>query len=156
MEDFFGAYKIPERVMLLEAPQDAFFHRVNLISMAQEQILFTSYAINGGTTSDIIIGALLHAAERGVKVTVLHNAVGGAMPTRYINVLAAHDNIGVYRFNRFNLFAPQYGNAALHDKYMVVDNKYLIFGGRNIGDRYFAPTRLYMGKRIYLTVGLRQ
>jgi len=139
MNNFFGQYEIPERVMLLEDSRESFFHRVNLITKAEKRILFTTYAFNGGETSDIIIGALLYAAERGVNVTLLHNAIGGAMPGNYINVLAAHDNIDVYRFNRFNFFQPQFINAALHDKYMVVDDIYLILGGRNLGDRYYAP-----------------
>ena len=129
----------PERVMLLEDPQDAFFHRINLISNAQEQILLSSFAIQNGTTSDIMIGALLSAADRGVDITIMNNAVGGLMPQRYLNILSAHDNIDVYLFNRFEFFRPQYINSALHDKYIVVDDILLILGGRNIGDKYFAP-----------------
>jgi len=139
VDNFHGQYEIPERVMLLETPRDAFFHRVNLISKAQEQIILASYAINIGATSDIIVGGLLSAAERGVQVTIIHNAIGGAMPSSYINVLAAHDNIGVYRFNQFNLFRPRFINPALHDKYMIIDNTHMILGGRNIGDRYYNP-----------------
>ena len=139
MENFHGQYMSPERVMLLEDPQDAFFHRVNLISNAQEQILLASFAIRGGTSSDIVIGALLCAADRGVSVSIINNAVGGQMPSRYLNVLAAHENIEVYLFNRLELLRPWYINSALHDKYMVVDHTFMILGGRNIGDRDFAP-----------------
>ncbi|MCL2526892.1 MAG: phospholipase D-like domain-containing protein [Defluviitaleaceae bacterium] len=139
IDSFYGQQQTPERVMLLEDPRESFFHRVNLISQAQEQIILATFAFNGSTSGDIIIGGLLSAAERGVDVTVIHNAIGGAMPARYINILAAHDNIDIYSFNRFHLLRPQFANPALHDKYMIIDNTLMIMGGRNIGDRYFKP-----------------
>jgi len=139
MDNFRGAYTTSERVMLLEQPQEAFFHRVNLISEAQEQILLASFAFRNGETSDIIVGALLDAADRGVSVTILNNSIGGTMSARYRNVLAAHENIDVYFFNSFRFFDPQFINAAMHDKYMIVDDTFLILGGRNIGDRDFDP-----------------
>jgi len=139
VDKFFGDYTSPERVMLLEAPNDAFFHRVNLISNAKEQIIFSSFAIYEGISGDIIIGALLSAADRGVDIQILYNAIGGGMRSRYRNVLAAHDNINVYSFSRWEFFRPWHLNSAMHDKYMVVDGTFMILGGRNISDRYFAP-----------------
>jgi len=139
MSNFFGQYKIPERVMLLEEPEDAFFHRINLISKAQEQILLATYVFSRGISGDIVAGALLHAADRGVNVKIINDGLTGIMPSRYRNILAAHDNIDVYLFNRFEFFRPQYHNTALHDKYMTVDNSFMILGGRNIGDRFFNP-----------------
>jgi len=139
MDNFFGEYESPERVMLLESPNDAFFHRVNLISKAEEQIILSSFAIHEGIAGDIIIGALLSAADRGVDVQILYNAIGGGMRSGYRNILSAHDNIDVYSFNRWEFFRPWHLNSAMHDKYMVVDGRFLILGGRNISDRYFDP-----------------
>ena len=139
MDDFFSDYEIPERVMLVEAPQDAFFHRVNLISQAQEGIILTSFAIHDGVTTDIIIGGLLAAADRGVDVTILNNAGVGTKPSRHVRLLTAEENIDVYLWGRLNVFRPRYINTILHDKYMIVDNEFLILGGRNIGDKYYAP-----------------
>ena len=140
MERFYGQMESPERVLLLEAPRDAFFHRMNLISNAEEQILLASFSIHEGETSDMMVGALLAAADRGVDVRILNNgSIAGFMPSRYRDILAVHPNIDVYLFNQFEFFRPQYLNAALHDKYMVVDDSFLIFGGRNIGDKYYAP-----------------
>lgn len=139
MQNFFGDYQSPERVMLVECPQDAFFHRLLLISNAQEEILLSSFAIHRGETSDIIAGALLAAADRGVQISILSNSIGGTISRRYANVLAAHNNINVYMFNRLNFLEPQFINASMHDKYMIVDDTFLILGGRNIGDKYYAP-----------------
>ena len=35
----------------------------------------------------------------------------------------------------------------LHDKYIIADNKFVMMGGRNIGDEYFLPA--YDGERVY-------
>ncbi|MCL2372395.1 MAG: phospholipase D-like domain-containing protein [Defluviitaleaceae bacterium] len=138
IENFYGQQPGPERVMLLEHPRDSFYHRLNLISQAQEEIILTTFAIRSGISADIIIGALLHAADRGVNIRVLNNAIVGQMQPRYLHALSAHENISVYLFNRFQPHRPQYINASLHDKYMIVDDTFLILGGRNIGDRDFA------------------
>jgi len=137
--NFYGQYNGPERVMLLECPQDAFFHRVNLISNARESILLASFSIHRGVSSDIVMGALLSAADRGVQVKILNNAFIGQLPARYRNAMAVHENISVYVFNPFEFFRPRYANSVMHDKYMVVDGEFMIIGGRNIADRDFIP-----------------
>ena len=139
MEQFCGEYNNPERVMLLEEPKEAFFHRVKTLSLAQEEIILTSFLIRSGTSGDIIVGALLCAANRGVKVKILNDAVIGRKPSYYLNVLSAHENIDVYLFNQFEFFKPLYLNSSLHDKYMVMDKTFVILGGRNIEDRDFDP-----------------
>jgi len=137
MQNFFGEYESPERVMLLESPDDAFFHRLNLISNAREQIIFSTFAFHPGEATDIIVGALLSAADRGVEIHFMYNAIGSFMRRVYINALSAHENISFYSFSRWQFFRPQYLNTALHDKYMIVDGSIMILGGRNISDRYF-------------------
>ena len=139
MEQFSGTYEIPERVMLVEEPQEAFFHRMNLIAQAQEEIILTTFAIHGGTTTDIIVGALLDSADRGVDVTILQDGLVGRMPKNYLEVLSAHENINIYLFNSFELLKPQYLNSGLHDKYLIIDNTFMLLGGRNIGDKYYNP-----------------
>ena len=139
IQNFFCEHESPERVLLLEAPRDSFFHRVNLISNAREQILFTTFSLHDGAAGDIIVGALLAAADRGVHVQFVYNAIGGFVPSRYRRALSGHENIDVFSFGRWQFFNPQYLNTALHDKYMVVDGRAMILGGRNISDRYFDP-----------------
>lgn len=139
MEQFYGTNEIPERVMLVEEPQEAFFHRMNLIAQAQEEIILTTFAIHGGTTTDMIIGALLDSADRGVDVTILQDGLVGKMPKNYLEVLSSHENINIYFFNSFDLLRPHYLNSGLHDKYLIIDNTFMLLGGRNIGDKYYNP-----------------
>ncbi|MCL2365179.1 MAG: phospholipase D-like domain-containing protein [Defluviitaleaceae bacterium] len=139
VEDFFAEEASPERVMLLVEPQEAFRQRIDLISNARYEIMLSSFAFRSGETSDIVVGALLAAADRGVNITVLNNQVGGAMPAGYQRVLARHPRISVHIFNPLRLHQPQSINTAMHDKYMIVDGRFMIMGGRNIGDRDFNP-----------------
>jgi len=140
INNFFGEHQTPERVMLLEDPQESFFHRVNLISMANQQIAIATYVFSQGDSGDIIVGALLSAAERGVEVYIIGDGFTGQMPLAYRNILASHENINLYMFSRLNLLQPRAINTVFHDKYMTVDNQFLILGGRNIGDRFFTPS----------------
>lgn len=137
MDPFYGEDEIPERVMLVEAPEDAFFHRLNLIHNAKEEIIFTTYSMLDGVATDLIVGALLASADRGVDIHLLNNAVSGKMSAHYSDVLAAHENIQLYFWQPVNLASPQSLNANLHDKYMIVDATFMLLGGRNIGDKYF-------------------
>lgn len=139
MEDFFGKYPIPERVKLLDCGREAFAHRINLVSKAQEEILLASFRFGEGASSDILMGALLAAADRDVRVNIILDGKISLLSRRYTYVLANHSNINFYRFNTLNLLRPGNIPIVFHDKYMTVDNRFMIFGGRNIGDRYFKP-----------------
>ena len=139
MDNFFGEYPIPERVMLLDDPSEAFFHRINVISNAQHQINIVTFSMTEGITSDIIAGALLSAAERGVEVSFMSNPLNSLTHIGYRRVLSGHGNINVYEFNRPEILRPHFLNARFHDKYITVDNRYMLLGGRNLGDKYFDP-----------------
>ena len=139
MDNFFGESPIPERVKLLDCGRDAFAHRINLISKAQEEIYFATFIFSEGTTPAIIIGALLTAADRDVRVNMIVDGKRSRMPRRYMDILASHGNINFFRFNTLNFLRPGDIPMIFHDKYMTVDNRFMILGGRNIGDRYFKP-----------------
>ena len=139
INNFFGQQATPERVMLLDDPWGSFLHRVNLISAAQQHIYMATFAMHEGVTTDIIVGALLSAADRGVQVNIMANELVGGIPRNHRRLLAGHENINVYGFNRLNLLRPQRMNANFHDKYLIIDNTFMLLGGRNMGDKYYAP-----------------
>lgn len=63
------------------------------------------------------------------------------MPSRArktASVLAAEENITVGLFEPFGPNPIAWRNR-LHDKYLIVDGKYLVTGGRNINDKTFLP-----------------
>lgn len=131
-----------EQVMMLDDCNASFVHRLNIIEKAEREILFTSYATHYGETTKLFFASLLKAADKGVKVKIILDAKFSGMTGKgeeIKNMLIAHDNIELYLFNEINLFKPQDLNISFHDKFLVVDNKYLIFGGRNVGDKYYNP-----------------
>ncbi len=56
-----------------------------------------------------------------------------------IYTFAAHPNINLKFYEPLNIFMPWTINNRMHDKYIISDKTLAIIGGRNIGDKYFAP-----------------
>jgi putative cardiolipin synthase len=140
VERFYGQEDSQDRVILLEEKTFSGVARINLMENAQESIDIAYYSIHKGHITDLIFGMLLDAADRGVKVRILldgivHGLRFGLKDLKY--ALLNHPNIEVKFYEPFNPLLPWTWNNRLHDKIFVVDNKYGLIGGRNIGNRYF-------------------
>ncbi|MGF7186659.1 putative cardiolipin synthase [Desulfitispora alkaliphila] len=137
---FYAEEQGPDHVVLLEDSYLAGLARINIIENAQETIDVAYYTIWRDTTAKVFFGALIEAADRGVKVRVLldgifHNLTGDLQDMRY--AMLVHENIELKFYEPLNLLMPWTFNNRLHDKYIVVDEDIAMIGGRNIGDRYF-------------------
>lgn len=131
-----------DRVALVEDPMTSLKARVNLIAQAKHTIDISYYAVHMGGTSDFFFGAVLDAADRGVKVRILLDGMSGGLTKQnrdYASALGGHKNIELRLYNTPNPLKPWTFNARMHDKYIIVDNKLLLLGGRNLGDKYFNP-----------------
>lgn len=131
-----------DRVALVEDPMTSLEARVNLISQAEHTIDISYYSVHMGGTSDFFFGAVLDAADRGVKVRILLDGLSGGLTKQnrdYATALGAHKNIELRLYNVPNPLKPWTFNARMHDKYIIIDNKLLLLGGRNLGDKYFNP-----------------
>ncbi|MCL1796206.1 MAG: phosphatidylserine/phosphatidylglycerophosphate/cardiolipin synthase family protein, partial [Clostridia bacterium] len=135
-DSFYAQSEGSERVMLLDDADQALFHRVNIIGNARERVLLSTFLFTEGVSSDILVGALLDAADRGVDVSVLVDK-WSRIPNDYKQCFIDEPNLRYYEFNPLNLLKPQRINTSMHDKFLIVDDSYLITGGRNIGDEYF-------------------
>lgn len=130
----------PDRLVIVEERVDGAVVRINLLENAKESIDIAYYAVHDGISSDIFYGLLVEAAERGVTVRLLldgifHNLRGGQRST--LQALVSHPNITVAFYEKLNLLQPWTLNNRLHDKIMIIDGKYALIGGRNIGDKYY-------------------
>ena len=131
-----------DRVALVETPQDGFKTRLKIIDEAEERLDISYYAMHMGETTDIFLGSILDAAERGVKVRILVDGQFGGLTKfnkLYSDAIGSHENIELRVYNTPNILKPWTWNGCLHDKYIIVDDVILLLGGRNIGDKYFAP-----------------
>ncbi len=131
-----------DSVKLLEDPHEAWQARIDLIEQAEESIEVEYYAIEPDTAGKVFIGSLYEAANRGVKVRILISGLThSTIPDETIGALIQHPNIELRFHNTLEKwYKPSHWLKALHDKVLLVDDKYLISGGRNIADKYFDMT----------------
>ena len=138
--DFFSEELSSDRVILLEDNYEALRARIHFIENAEETLDLTSHTIHRGFSTDIIFGAIIEAADRGVQVQVLldgmfHNLRGPMRGVQY--AFYNHPNIELKLYEPLSLLQPWTWNNRLHDKIMISDHNMAMIGGRNIGDKYF-------------------
>ncbi len=131
------------KVKYIDEGEEALQTRLAVIKKAESTLDMSTYLIKNDESSDLIIGGLLDAADRGVKVRMVVDAKMNGMSRAYKYKLSHHPNIELKYYNPFHLLKPWKWNATLHDKYLKADNKYLLIGGRNIGNQYYKPGRHY-------------
>lgn len=139
------------RVVLLEEPQDSFDARIALIKSATKKLDIVYHSFQYGETLKVFLMEVLNAANRGVRVRILLDGKVGLInhkAKKLMNYLLTHKNIEYCRYNKLSLLKPWGWNMLLHDKFINADDQYLIIGGRNIGDKYFANNE-YKGKITY-------
>jgi len=141
VDRFFGSEICQDEVVLLEDRYESGIARINLIENAEETLDVAYYTIHEGVSTNVFLGSLLDAADRGVKVRfildgIFHNLRGNLKDTIY--AFSIHPNIELKFYEPFDLFRPWRWNNVLHDKIIIVDGHLAMIGGRNIGDKYFA------------------
>jgi cardiolipin synthase C len=150
-------------IHVLDDGAEAFAARRSMLRLAERSIDAQYYMWHADLTGRLLMGELLAAAGRGVRVRLLldDNTTAGTDPM----LLAANDhpNMEVRLFNPFILRkprAPAYVfdfrrlNRRMHNKSLTVDGVASIVGGRNIGDEYFnAHVDLDFADLDVLTVG---
>ncbi|MDX2419207.1 MAG: phospholipase D-like domain-containing protein [Xanthomonadales bacterium] len=121
--------------------------RLLMAKRAERSIDAQYYLIKGDIVGNLFIGALLEAADRGVRVRLLVDDIftGG-----YDKIMAALDSHPNFEIRVFNPFANRSArvleaitsfsriNRRMHNKSLTVDNQMTLVGGRNIADEYFA------------------
>jgi len=109
---------------------------IRLISSAQEYIHLQVYIYEPDETGQLVAEALVAAARRGVAVYVLVDGYGSQrMKRSFTNQFRAN---GIH----FRVFEPLlkskhfYIGRRMHQKVLVVDARYAVVTGANIGDKY--------------------
>ena len=139
---------------LLPVGIESFVLRMELAAAAERTLDVQYFVIQSDDTGQLLIEALLKAADRGVRVRVLLDDSGSFGRDAQIRTLAGYPNVELRLFNPFAYrgdvefvhVAEFLGNASrlnyrMHNKVFVVDNEIGIVGGRNIGDEYFQGGR---------------
>lgn len=126
------AFLVEDRIL-------AFSTRIALIDEAKHSIDISYYTIHNGTSKNIFFGALINAANRGVKIRLIVDGLSNSkiFGNEEFKVLDLENNIDVKYYEPLNPLKPYAFNNTLHDKIMIIDEQYGLIGGRNISDRMF-------------------
>ena len=135
---------------LLPSGIDAFVARILLIDAAERTLDLQYYIFHGDITPKLVVGRMLAAADRGVRIRLLVDDWNIKGKDFVLAMIDAHPNIEVRVFNPVAgsrssslsrplhyVFGAERIKNRMHNKAFIVDNTVAIVGGRNLGDEYF-------------------
>ena len=139
MSRFYHEDEGVDRAMLMETNMSAWEERIRLMNQAKERIILSTFDMREGESTKDIAAMLLKKADEGVKVSILVDGVSGFLRMNgreFFYALSSHPNIEIKIYNMLNILQPWKTQGRMHDKYVIVDEKAFILGGRNTFD-YF-------------------
>ena len=146
---------------ILDTGDDALLARTHLIRAAKKSIDIQTFIWKQDQTSDYLFYELLQAAQRGVHVRLLIDALNHiAEPDQLARMAIAHDNLDIclYRptadvvcnstLNTISsaAFRIRRLNRRMHNKTFIVDGQIGITGGRNYEGKYFDRNNTFLFK----------
>jgi cardiolipin synthase len=132
------------RATLLARGDQAFAAMERAIAGARREVLLESYIFKDDSAGRAVLGSLAAAAERGVEVRVLADAVGSAGTKREFWRLLRRSGVEARLFNPLFPYL-WYGPFRDHRKILVVDRQRAFTGGMNIGEEYGGSARSSAG-----------
>lgn len=136
---FYAVQKdVVNELTLIHRPEEALQFRIDLIRSAKKNIEVEYFIFDTDISGKIIIRELVAAAERGVKVRILVDAIclkNGLKPI-YAYELAKH-GVEVKYYNHVSLVRISSAQFRNHRKLLTVDDNAAITGGRNLGIHYY-------------------
>ena len=118
--------------------EEAYKIRKNLLAAAQKEIIICYFNFTEMEPPYTMLALLKEARKRGVKTQVIVDKFSSTMSRamhRYLLDIGAE-------LKYFNPIVPRRlfrADRRLHDKFIAIDNEYLLVGGRNITTDYFEP-----------------
>jgi cardiolipin synthase len=109
---------------------------LSAIEQARERIVFETYIFSDGDVAKRFSAAFAAAAQRGVKVYVLVDAVGGQDMGGDNEKLMTDAGVNLAWFNRLSFRQLEEINSRTHRKILVVDGAVAFTGGAGIADHW--------------------
>lgn len=138
-----------ERVMCIENNDEALLWRLRMIGAARETIVLTTFDLRMDNSGLDVVAALFDAAERGVSIKLL---IDGIYQPVYLRdneafyALCAHKKVEARIYNPISIRNIYNVNYRMHDKYIMIDEKMYLLGGRNTTDTFLGE--LHKGSNI--------
>lgn len=148
-----NAYDPQARLRFLPENIESWFARWHVLENAKESIDVTYFIVEQDIFGMSMLGMLMKKARAGIKVRVMLDARGTKGLTRkmigqdVLQEMVKLPNVQIRVFNPVHrkliaLFDDvRKITASNHDKIILVDNEYLITGGRNISMNYFVSPK---------------
>lgn len=146
VEKFYGESASGERAKIIPENEEALEERIRMISQAKEEIILSTYDIKADISGKQVLAALLDAADRGVKVSIVTDGVPyvtSIWGNPYFLALAGQENVEIKIYNPLRFWQPWKLMGRLHDKYLIVDRSMYILGGRNTYDFFLGDQQGY-------------
>ncbi len=131
--------------MLID-PIGAIAARLILIQKAEKSLDLQYYIWHNDKVGALTLEALLHAADRGVRVRLLLDDNNTDELDAILQAISQHPNFEVRLFNPFmyrNWRSLNYvldfkrNNRRMHNKTFIADSQVALIGGRNISNQYY-------------------
>lgn len=137
-------------IRVLETGTESYRLRLGLIQAAEKTLDVQYYSMHDDTTANLLLEAIVRAAQRGVRIRFLIDSINIAEVVETMSILNEFNNVEVRAFNPFatrddgiwsrmmkaTVNLDEF-NRRMHNKALVADNQLAITGGRNLGDEYF-------------------
>jgi putative cardiolipin synthase len=158
------AGELESAFLLIPKNDDALRWRLALIDSAQKSIDLQVFIWTNDESGRLMLRRIGAAAERGVKVRLLLDDLPKDWPDKITALVSRSPHIQVRRFNpgrvrkgligRTFQMSTQFRqlNRRMHNKQLIVDGRWGIIGGRNIGNPYFGLSTKYNNRDLDLLV----
>lgn len=117
-----------------------------MIEYAEESICMSTFDFKSDTSGKQLLAALQAAADRGVRVKILADGFESRLHMTgnpWFYALAANENAEIKIYNPANPLVPWKGMSRMHDKYLIVDDRLYLLGGRNSYDYFLGDQEGY-------------
>lgn len=129
----------PAQVLDIEENDEALRWRLRMIRSAKQEIILSTFDFGNDESGRALIAALRDAAGRGVRVKVLLDDLNYHRRQTFSDEMAClSTTVGaeIRRYNPVDFLRPWKFNYRMHDKYLIIDRKICLLGGRNSNDLF--------------------
>lgn len=140
----FSRSKSSHNLTLIDDGLASLAKRIELLESAQKSIELEFFIYELDSASKIITQKLIEAANRGVKVKLLVDSSAPVIKLTplYAKILKSK-NVQVKYYNTVDNYRFIKVQHRSHRKMFIIDSKFAMTGGRNIGDDYFNLSKKY-------------
>ena len=126
------------QILIIDNGHDSFQVRLNLINSAKKEILINYFIFEDDLSGNRFLAALAKAklSRPELKVRMVIDAYLSSISKPKLKYLKSI-GVEIKNYAPFNLFRPDRLFKRMHIKMLLIDQEYILIGGRNLKDEYF-------------------